>query len=404
MNILYICPYYKPAYIYGGPVQCFSDTCEGLAELGAQVTVFTTNANGSSSLDVPLKMPANVDGVTVWYFPLALGGLSFFYSATLAKAVRSRISEFDLVVIAAPWGYPLIPAARACIRAQVPYVISTHGQLFPWALAKKRLKKRIYLELIARRFVDQAAAIHCTDPSEAEAVARLMFRSPIFVVPNPIRASSFSARRTKGDLRKRFNISNNAEIIMFLGRITRIKRPDIAVDVLGAAQSLGRDIHLVIVGPDEEGLMYQLQGQAQSLGCHDKLHFTGLLTKDEVISALSDAELLLMPSEVTENFGIAALEAMATGIPILVSEGVPVGRWAQAAGAGLVVASTREEFQQAAIELLSRPAQLREMGQRGQKLAREVFDVPIVASQLLDKYVSIIKDGGSTGASRQRGK
>jgi len=403
-RILYVCPYYKPAYVYGGPTQCLSSACEGLVEAGAKVTVFTTNANGSALLDVPLQQPVDVEGITVWYFPLVLRGLSFFYSPALAKAVKARVAEFDLVVAATLWGYPLMPTASACTSAHVPYVIPTHGQLFPWALARSRLKKRVYLELFARRFVDRAAAIHCTDPTEAEAVARLMFRAPIFVVPNSIRASSFGTSQRQGGLRRQLGIPAGAEVMIFLGRITRIKRPDIAVDVLGAVQSLGREIHLVIVGPDEDGLMPQLQTQAQNLGCRDRLHFTGLLKKEDVISALADAELLLMPSEITENFGIAALEALATGIPILVSEGVPVGRWAQKAGAGLVVTSTREAFQQAAIELLSRPAQLREMGQRGKELAREVFDVPVVASQLLREYASIIENGYPGGEEVRRGE
>jgi glycosyltransferase involved in cell wall biosynthesis len=375
MRILYVCPYYKPAYVYGGPVQCFSDSCEGLIESGAQVTVFTTNANGSALLNVPLQQPIDVEGATVWYFPLVLNGLSFFYSPTLAKAVRAQISEFDLVIAPALWGHALMPVANACARARVPYVIPTHGQLFPWALAKKRLKKKIYLEFFARRYIDRAAAIHCTDPTEAKAVAKLMFRPPIFVVPNAIRASFFSTHQTRGNLRRQLGIPDSAEVLIFVGRITRIKRLDIAVDVLAAAQSLGREIHLGIIGPDEEGLMHQLQVQAQNLGCDDKLHFTGLLGREEVVSALADADLLLMPSEITENFGIAALEAMATGVPVLVSEGVPVGRWAQKAGAGLVVNCSREAFQQAAVNLLSKPEQLRTMGQRGKDFAFEHFDI-----------------------------
>jgi len=393
MRILYVCPYYKPAYVYGGPVQCFSSSCEGLVELGAQVTVLTTNANGPATLDVPLQQPVEIDGVAVWYFPQALNGLSFFYSPTLAEAVRVQVPKFDLVVTTALWGHALIPTARACTRACVPYVIPTHGQLFPWALAKKRLKKRIYLEVFGRRWVNQAAALHCTDPSEADAVAKLLFRPPIFVVPNAIRVSWFSTAQTRGHLRRQLCIPDSAEVLISLGRITHIKRPDIAVDVLAAVQSLGREIHLVIVGPDEDGLMHQLQAQAQGLGCHDRLHFTGLLGKEGVVSALADADLLLMPSEITENFGFSAVEAMAAGVPVLVSEGVPVGRWAQNAGAGRMVACTREAFQRAALELLSSPEQLRVMGQYGQDLVRQVFDVRVVARQMLTQFEAIVATG-----------
>jgi glycosyltransferase involved in cell wall biosynthesis len=129
------------------------------------------------------------------------------------------------------------------------------------------------------------------------------------------------------------------------------------------------------------------------LGCHDKLHFTGLVEKERVVSALSDANLLLMPSEIQENFGMTGLEAMAAGVPILVSEGVPIGRWAQMAGAGRVVPCTKDAFQQAALELLTRPEQLMVMGQRGQELARQRFDILVVARQMLTQYQAIVTTG-----------
>jgi glycosyltransferase involved in cell wall biosynthesis len=393
MRILYVCPYYKPAYVYGGPVQCIASSCEGLVQAGVQVTVFTTNANRAARLDVPLQQPVDVEGVTLWYFPLVLNGLSFFYSPSLAEVVNIRVSEFDLVVVASLWGHMLIPAATACVRFQVPYVIPVHGQLFPWALAKKRLKKSLYLKLLGRRYIDRAAAIHCTDPIEAEAVVRLGFRPPTFVVPNGIRASSFSSVQKSGNLRRQLGIPDWADILLFLGRLTHIKRPDIAVDALGAAQSLAREIHLVLVGPDEDGLMHQLRVQAKSLGCDDKVHFTGLLKKEAVMSALAEATLLLMPSEIQENFGMAALEALAAGVPILVSEGVPVGRWAQKAGAGRVVTATRTAFQQATLELLSESEHLRRMGQQGQALAQHHFDIAVVARQMLAQCQAIVTTG-----------
>ena len=392
-RILFVFPYYKPAFVYGGPVQCNAYLCEGLVEVGAEVTVFTTNANRGAPLHVPLQKPVDVNGVTVWYFPLSLIGLSFFYSRLLGKAVSNRVSEFDLVVLASLWGHSLIPTARACARSSVPYVIPTHGQLYPWALAKKKLKKNLYLHLVARRYLNRAAAIHCTDPTEVEAFERLNFRPPSFVVPNPIRASNFKHNQTNGKLRQQVGVPDGAAILIFLGRITQIKRADIAVDVLGAVQSLDREIHLVLVGPDEDGLTPRLQAQARDLGCYDKLHFTGLLSQEDVISALADANLLLMPSEIQENFGMSALEALAAGVPILVSEGIPVGRWAQIAGAGRVESSTKNAFQQAALELLSSPERLTSMGQRGQDLVRHFFDVKVVARQMLEQFRSIIAAG-----------
>ena len=393
MRIAYVCPYYRPAYVYGGPVNGSAALCEGLTRVGGEVTVFTTNANGATTLDVPLRQKVEVEGVSVFYFPLALGGLAYFYSPLLAKALAMRVPEFDVVVAATLWGHALIPTATACIHHSVPYVIPAEGQLTPWALARKRLKKALYLNVLVRRYIDRAAGIRCTDILEAEAVDRLGFRSPTFVVPNPIRTSGFRSERNSGNWRQELGIPADACVLLFLGRLTRIKRPDIAVDVLGAAQALPREIHLIVVGPDEDGLIHQLHDQARGLGCDDRLHFTGLLHQTAVATVLAEVDLLVMPTEIQENFGMSALEAMAAGVPVLVSEGVPVGRWACMAGAGLVVASTSSAFRKAALELLSSPEQLKAMGQAGQDLARRRFDVDVVARQMLAQCEAIVATG-----------
>jgi glycosyltransferase involved in cell wall biosynthesis len=393
MKILYVCPYYKPAYIYGGPVNSISALCEGLSQAGALITVFTTNANQRNPLYVPLSKAVDINGVDVWYFPLSYNDFSFFYSRSLTKAIIQKVRSFDLVIIDSFWSHPLLSAARSCIYHQVPYILPIRGQLNPWAIKKNKTKKTLYMKLISNRFINRASAIHCTDPLEARAVMEYGFRSPIIVVPNGIRASAYRSITKNGDLRRNFNIPNNAKILLLTGRITRIKRPDIAVDTLAATQSLGSETHLIIIGPDEDGLKEQLHDQAKRLGCDGLLHFTGLLKHESVISALAEADLLLMPSEIQENFGMSALEALAAGTPILVSDGIPVGRWAQIAGAGKVVTCTKDAFQKAVIELFSNPEQLEEMGQRGQNLIMKNFDIGIVGIQMLAHCQAIMSTG-----------
>lgn len=392
MRILYVVSYYKPAYLYGGPVRCTSSLCEAMARLGARVTVFTTNANGPTRLDVPLRQPVDVDGVTVWYFPLALNGI-FYYAPELSAALSSQVSQFDLAVLGALWTYSSGPAVAACNRVRIPYIIPLHGQLFPWALRHKRWRKRLYLALFARRYLNGATALHCTDPIEAAAVARLGLRPPLFIVPNGLDVSRFARLPARGNLRQRLGIPDWAVMLLFLGRLHPIKRPDIAISVLAAVQSLPVEVHLVLAGPDEGRLGLTLQAQAQHLGCADRLHMTGLLRADEVLQALADADLLLMPSEVQENFGMSAAEAMAAGLPVLVSEGVPVGRWAEEAGAGRMVPCTAEAFAQATRELLSMPARLQVMGKRGRGVAQQQFDISAVAQQMLAQYQSIVTSG-----------
>lgn len=390
MKLLFVTAYYKPAYVYGGPTRSISALCEGLASVGAEVTVLTTNANGPSRLDVPINQEVQINGVKVWYHPLALGG-QYFYSPALVEAVKRQVAEFDLVVNEVFLCHAFAPTASACMHNSIPYVIPTRGQLLPWALNHKRLKKQLYLRLIGWRYLNRAAAFHCTDEGEKLAISRLGMHPPVFVVPNGIDTSQYDHVPPRGRLRRQFNIPETAILLLFLGRLNRVKGPDITVDVLAELKKTGHEAHLVLAGPDEQQLTEALRAQAERLGCLDRVHFAGLLTDDDTRQAFADADLLLMPSQVQENFGMSAVEAMAAGVPVLVSAGVPVGKFAEEAQAGRVTGYSREAFIVAAQNLLQTPATLRTMGQRARALARERFDNTAVAYQMLAHLEVITK-------------
>lgn len=391
-RIAFVVSYYKPAFVYGGPVHSISLLCESLARFGTTVTVFTTNANGKHRLDVPLNQPINVNGVEVWYFPLAQNGF-FFYSPALGAACHDRLHEFDLVVLECVLGYALFPAAKACIRSKVPYIIPLRGQLLPWSMRQGYWKKMVYLRLLASHYLNHAAALHCTDPDEAQFIPSFL-TPPTFVVPNGVDPEKFDCLPARNILRTKLGIPEDAKVMLFLGRLHVKKRPDIAVSTLGACQTMSHEVHLVLAGPDQAGMTPQLRRQAELMGCANRLHIVGLLKGMAILEALVDADLFLMPSEPeSENFGMSALEALAAGVPILVSTGVPMGRWAEAADAGKVVTCDIQVFQHTAIELLSQPARLQKMAQNGMQLARGKFDIAIVAQQMLAQYQAIITSG-----------
>jgi glycosyltransferase involved in cell wall biosynthesis len=126
------------------------------------------------------------------------------------------------------------------------------------------------------------------------------------------------------------------------------------------------------------------------LGCAGRVHLAGLLEKDEVLQALADSDLLLMPSEpASENFGLSAVEALGAGLPLLASDGVAVAHQAAAARAGRVVPCSAGDFGQAVVSLLECPEELRAMGRRGRELVERDYDLPVVARQMLAQCTAI---------------
>jgi glycosyltransferase involved in cell wall biosynthesis len=385
MRLLYISSVYKPAYVYGGPSRSVPSLCEGLAETGVDVEVFTTNANRDERLDVPLGRSTFVDGVPVTYFPVVRE--RYFHTPALVDAVRDQIHRFDIVEIDALFSSLLEPVARVCRKAGAPYVVPPRGQLLPWALREKRWKKSLYLRLAGLRTLNAAAAIHCTDPVEADALRQAGVKAPAFVVPNGVelRPPALTAQATR--LRHALGIPEAVPLLLFVGRFHRVKRLDVAVAALGALPSA----HLLLAGPDEENLEPALRKQAGLCGCADRLHVMPLQSGDSLERLHAAADLFVLPSEM-ESFGMAAAEAMGAGLPVLVSDKVPIGRWALAARAGVMAPNQAEAFAGAARALLALPREeLHEMGVRARQCAATHFDRAAVARMFVDQLCSLRK-------------
>ena len=184
MKILCVTPYYKPAYVYGGPTRSNSQLCEALVKLGAEVTVLTTNANGKKSLDVPVGIPTYVDGVEVFYYPIVpIFPHKYFYSPTLGRACHQKAGQFDVAFLDTIFSHAMGPGVAACKQAEVPYIITLRSALLPWGLSHKQLKKKLYLALMGDTYFNHAAALHCTDPVEAKALKEIAAASARFCCP-----------------------------------------------------------------------------------------------------------------------------------------------------------------------------------------------------------------------------
>jgi glycosyltransferase involved in cell wall biosynthesis len=388
-----ISPYYKPAYAYGGPVNSCASLCEGLVRQGVEVSVLTTNAGGAGRLEVPLGRAVDLHGVKVFYYPLR--AKSYFYSPDLVRAVKENVGRHDVVILQALWTHPFIPGARECIRKQVPYIVTLRGQLLPWALEQGTLKKQIYLQLAGRKYLEAASGVHCTSGAEVSALKELGYRTRPFLMPNTIDARRFRQMPPPGSFQERLGCSyQGRSLLLVLGRLHRKKRVDIALQAFAKVAQAYPQARLVLAGPDEEGLAPELLEQAQALGLSERVHLTGLLDEKQVLAALGDSLLLMMPSEPrSENFGMSALEALAAGVPVLASEGVPLGHWAAENGAGLVVDCSVEAFARGLDQMLGNPGCLHHLGDTGRRLAEAHFDQDRVARRWITQLEAILNTG-----------
>ncbi len=390
MRILFVASYYKPAYVYGGPVRSVPALAEQLAALGHEVTIFTTNANGDVDLDVPTDKPVEVDGLSVHYFRRS-SGLSgrYFYAPDLGRACRKDVAKHDIVYVSATWTYPFVAAGWSARHAEVPYVVCPRGSFMEWSMGRKWLKKRIYLQLVERRFTEAASAIHCTSEMELEQIKHWKFKSPAVLIPNGVDLRPFQSLPPKGSLRQALGIPASAPVSLYVGRMHVMKRIDRTVEAFSSVVRTLPDAHMILVGPDEDGSGERARRWVTQHGLSDRVHFTGGLTGNQLLQAYVDSDLLVLLSH-RENFGMVVVEAMAAGLPVLVSSNVGLGSDVQNAGAGVVVDADSPEVEAAWLDLLKSQNQHTDMANAARQIAQSRFSSEAAAQQMSDLFERII--------------
>jgi glycosyltransferase involved in cell wall biosynthesis len=391
MRILVVASYYKPAYIYGGPVKSISQLCEALVQRGHEVIVLTTNANGESALDAPVDRGVNVDGVQVHYLERKRWlPRRYFYAPDMDEACKRFMPSIDVLYICATWTYPMIPAARIAAKFHKPYIMSPRGDLMEWSLQQKSLKKKIYIRLIEKRLIRYAAAIHCTSQGEMEQYQSLNFQSPAFIVPNGVNLTQFSTLPARGALRKKLGISDSAAISLFVGRLHKMKGLNHTITEFSSVARARKDTHLIVVGVDEDGSGLRAQEQVKQLDLHERVHFLGALYGNDLLQAYADSDLFVLLSH-RENFGMVVVEAMASGLPVLLSAEVGLSSDIAKYRAGIVVDMKNRSAAQNWLELLNDKNKREELRHNGMNLAREKFSSDKIAEQMEQSFSEIVQ-------------
>jgi len=311
----------------GGPSAALVGLALAQRRRGLDITILTIDGGHSSPGTVALD-EAGIDFVHI--LP-AVRAARFIRPP--CERVVAAVAAADVVHVHGVWDHPLWTAAAAASRARVPYLIRPCGMLDEWALRRRSFRKRVYLAWRLRRMLEQAAAVHCTTRTEARSTGRLGVRFPEFIIePNGIRTAEFEPLPPNGVFRTMHGIGDRP-LVVFLGRV----HPGKGVEYLFPAIRLLRaqDPVVAIVGPADSAFAARMKREAAALAPSARVIFTGMLRGSDRISPLVDADVCAFPSE-HENFGIAVIEALAAGCPVVVSDQVALCQEISTAGAGSI--------------------------------------------------------------------
>lgn len=389
MKILHVISTLSPRF--GGPSAAVSDLARHQALAGLNVTIFTTNSEyPRGTLNVPVNRPCMVDGVRCFYFSVQYQPLQF--SLPMAFMLKKVLNTFDVVHIHGLYRFPVSYAALLSRIHRRPYIIRPHGSLDPFLYkqsSKSLFAKRIYEKLFDLPNLNAADAIHFSSAKEKSKTAFLALRAPARVVSGGIDLRRFDQLPAAGKMRKRLGLKNQS-MILFLGRINFKKGLDLLVKAFSKVSAHMSNAVLVIAGPDNDGYAEVVSKMIAKSNLADKVIWQEMLNRKEVLEAYVDADVFVLPSY-SENFGIAVVEAMACGLPVVVSNQVDIWTEVSESGAGIVTELDSHQIAESILAILADRSFALNLGDNGRKLAENRFSYDRISMDVTLMYKEVIK-------------
>lgn len=358
----------------GGPSYSVPRLCRALRSAGPNAELFTLRELSSNEYDHIRFFQQTAPAV-----PL-LGDLKL--SLDLDRALNQAAPSFDVVHVHGLWLAVNAYAGRAAAKAHRPLVVSPRGMLAPEALRFSRQRKQLTWLLYQGPALRKAAAWHATSEQEAQDIQAFGIKAPIAIIPNGIDLPSARALHAREASRR---------TLLFMSRLHPKKGLPILIEAWRLLAPGRQNWHLAIAGPDEDGHRAELEALVNSRQI-PRVEFLGPVYGECKTALLQRADLFVLPTH-SENFGIAVAEALAAGVPAIVTKGAPWGAlevnhcgwWIDHGVAPLV---------EALGEATGMAAQEREaMGLNGVAWMERSFGWTPIAMQMLDVYRWLSKGG-----------
>jgi glycosyltransferase involved in cell wall biosynthesis len=398
MKVLHVIPSISP--VRGGPSQAILEMVNALRLHGVEAEIVTTNDHGDGLLDLPLKRrisyPVYVSQpmgatVPVRLFPRFSPDVSavreYAFSSDLTQWLCHNVKKYDLIHIHAIFSYPSTVAMAIARYHRVPYIVRPLGQLCQWSLKQGAMKKQLYLNLIERANIQSAQALHFTSVQEQEEASQLGLTAPGFVMPHGL-SYTLPLPDASQQLRQRLNIPANEPIILFLSRLHPKKGLEPLIKALQTVKS--HPFTFIIAGSGSPEYETAIAQHLIDAGLERRTHWLGFVSGELKQLLLQGSDLFALTSH-SENFGIAALEAMANGLPVLLSSGVALSSLVQQHRLGWITTQEPPAIATILQQFLNSPALAKEMGDRARRIVQQQYSWNYIAAKLTEHYSSVVQ-------------
>ncbi len=390
MKVLHIIP--SVASVRGGTSQAVIEIVSALRSQGVDAEIATTNDNGKDLLDVPLHkltdQLAEYGNIPIRFFPRFSPNINavreFAFSRSLTTWLWQHIAEYDLVQVHAIFSYASTVAMAIARIRKVPYINMPHGLLCEWSLQQSKFRKQIYLNVIERSNLLHCQSLHFTAPQEQSEFNLLGLNIPSFILPHGVQIPTQIPAQSQ--LHEILQIPDRYPILLFMSRIHPKKGLEYLIYALSKLKKY--NFALVIAGSGELEYVQQIQDLLVTQGISDRTYLVGFVKGETKNLYLQGADLFTLTSY-SENFCIAAIESLAAGTPVLITDGVAIAPMVQEQNIGYVTKLEINAIVATIQEFLDHPQIAKQKGDRAQQYIAEHYAWAKIAHNLATIYQNL---------------
>jgi len=370
MKVLHVAP--SIARAYGGPTYSLAGYARSAIGEGAEIAIAAPAPTAGDKWLAGIVPEASV------YTFRTYGRGAFLASGDLQSWLRRNGARFDVVHIHGLLNPVSSLAARMCVRSRWPVIIRPFGTLSRYTYAHRRgTLKQLYRWLLDRPNLERVSAVHFTTTVErAESEwQKIEWGARACVIPPPWLEDSRngSSRPPAGD----------SDTVLFLSRLHPVKRVELLLDAWPEIRRRRPDAKLVIAGDGEPSYVAKLRARAQSLD--DSVSFAGHVDGEAKRTLLQGARVFALPSQ-HENFGVAVLEALAAGLPVVISPEVQLSAFVSEHSLGIITEASPSTLAATIVGVLEDRVLRERSRKQGPALVSRYFSPHAIGVQLLEMY------------------
>lgn len=361
----------------GGPSQAMVDIEAALAQAGVQVTTATTRSHSDDD-----RLPARDERVVRIVFDRWTR--AYKIAPGLAFWLWRNVKTFDIVHIHALFSFSSAAAAIVCRLRSAPYVVRPLGTLTRYGLTRRPRLKRLALALVDGPAARGAAFVHFTSRAECDEAQALNLALRAAIIPLGVRAPDIAPLEEGVGLGEDFTI-------LFLSRLDPKKNVEALIDALARLRAHGPPFVALVAGAGAMTYVDALKARAAACGVGERIVWLGHVEGARKAAALAAADVFVLPS-FSENFGIAAAEALSAGLPCVLGQGVAIADEIVAAGCGIAIAPEAGALAAALLRLATDAPAREAMSARARVFAQEQYGLATMARRLVELYRTIIAE------------